>query len=445
MRCPIPVGGPWGPVSWPAVLILLVASVGNAGSIHSESGYILDVLDDGSFLLENGTLVRRADSTPVLRGSSRYQGNLLVGMEVEVSGVNGAPKNVIQAQRIDVLTDFAGKAEGTAVVEERQEAAEGIVLIADGRRLMVTGQTQLLSSGEAEEETIKDRSQLQPGVFVNYRGTWTGRGAVEVREILAWRDSLEPIEKEIYRKYEPKMLMPPQTDPGPLLLEVGANRYRVSDDSELQLYIDRTGTRLLPERWREKGWTEGLGYKFWFVTAVQERPQASSFPSGVVVVHTSLLRFADNEAQLAFAIAHEIAHVVEEHAWREYQHHRGKLLFLRWSTAGAGYAVESAIRRGYQRDLEAQADRLALWYMTEAGYDPREALKLLEKLARIQEGLSSFFWDTHRSYGARQKVVLQELAQYSAAGLDYHSLRQNSPEFSLFQAKLPTAKIKRLD
>jgi len=236
------------------------------------------------------------------------------------------------------------------------------------------------------------------------------------------------------------MLLPAREDSGPPVLKVDKNRYEVVDDPDIQLYLDRIGTRLLPQPWRKREWIEPFGYRFWFLAAVHERPQASAFPSGVVVVHSAIFHQVDNEAQLAFAMAHEIAHVIQEHAWQEYQHSRGKLLFLRWSTAGIGYVVESAIRRGYQRDLEAQADRLALWYMSRAGYDPRQGIWLLRRL-EAQQGLSSLLWDSHRSYEARRQALAEELFHYSAQGLAYQPLRRTSPDFVLFRDRLPRARI----
>jgi len=183
----------------------------------------------------------------------------------------------------------------------------------------------------------------------------------------------------------------------------------------------------------------GFGHDFWFAVVEHERPQASAFPGGVVAVHSGLFQVVENEAQLAFILAHEIAHVLQEHPWREYRYQRGKLLFLRWSTAGLGYVVESAIRSGYERELEAQADRLALSYMIQAGFDPREGLRLLARLEERQGGLSGLFWESHRSYPRRRQDLMREMAQRSLRGLDYSSLVQNSPEFSLVLKKISIA------
>jgi hypothetical protein len=327
------------------------------------------------------------------------------------------------------------------MVEGREKVEQGFVLVADGRVLIVSDSLHLSPPEKDGLKPIEDMDSIQPGVFVRYDGHWNRDGLVEVAELTAWGNELGKRESKIYQKYDPKMLLPMQEDSGPPVLKIGKNRYEVFDGPDLQLYVDQLGTRLLPEAWKDGDWTESRGYRFWFLAAVHQKPHASAFPSGVIVVHSSLFHLVENEAQLAFAIAHEIAHVVQEHAWQEYRYHRRNLLLLRWSTAGIGYVVESAIRRGYQRDLEAQADRLALWYMSEAGYDPREGIKLLLRLKRRQ-GLSSLVWDTHRSYGARGKALANELAQYSARGaLRDELLGRTNPDFVRFRDKIPRARI----
>ncbi|MCI0655679.1 MAG: M48 family metalloprotease, partial [Acidobacteria bacterium] len=307
---------------------------------------------------------------------------MLIGMEVEVTGVLEPGERVVRAERVRVLTHLTGPVEGIALVEGREDIPAGSVLSADGRKLLITDSTRF-TVPDGNMPSL-DRSDLLPGVFIHYQGRGARAGLVEVDQVAAWPNRLEEKEKEIYQKYEPHILLPEAANSGPPVLKVAKNRYQVLDDKELQLYVDRIGNRLLPELWREAA--QGLGARFWFIVVVHERAQASAFPSGVVVAGTGLFRLAENEAQMAFAIAHEIAHVTQEHAWQEHRYQRGKLLFLRWSTAGIGYLVESAIRRGYRRSLEEQADRLALAYMARAGYDPPMALRRICVYCGSSEG-----------------------------------------------------------
>jgi hypothetical protein len=318
-------------------------------------------------------------------------------------------------------------------------------LTADGRTLLVPAETRLAPPESKEVEAVKELESVKPGVFIHYRGRWGADGRVRVEELSAWKNPVEKKEGEMYERYEPSLLVPATEKSGPPVLRIDKNRYEVLQDNGAQLYIDRLGTKLLPAFWRESEQAQAFGHHFWFMIVVHQRPQASAFPGGTVVVHSGLFRMVENEAQLAFILAHETAHVLQEHPWRQYQYHRGKLLFLRWSTAGLGYIVESALRNGYQRDLEAQADRLALSYMTQAGYDPREALRLLRTLEANQQGLSSLLWESHQSYGQRRRALFEELTRYSQAGVDYGGLRKDSPEFALLRSRVLGARIEKVE
>lgn len=410
-------------------LLLAAPSLAAAPSNRTVRDVIWEKLPDGSFKLQNGITVVPSTDTPRLADGSAALG---VGAEVEVTGKFDRESQRLWAERIVLRTDFARVLEGTAVVEGQQRVADGFLLSADGRRLHLTNRTRLLAPADKELKAISSLDAIQSGQPIRYRGVGTEGGWVDVTELSAWENDLGEKEQGLYEKYEPAILLPRKQNQ-PTILQVDVNRYELLTDKPLQLFIDRLGTGLLPGSSKKD---ENARRQFWFFLVAHERPQASAFPSGVVVVHTGLLRVAENEAQLAFALAHEIAHVVEEHAWREYRYHRRKLLALRWGTAGIGYTVESAIRRGYDRKLEEQADRLALWYMIQAGYDPREGIRFLKRLQEAQLRLPGLLWDTHKSSGRRRQALLEELAAHSAGGVDCNSLVRDTPGFAQVREQL---------
>src|SRR5215470_7855171 len=71
--------------------------------------------------------------------------------------------------------------------------------------------------------------------------------------------------------------------------------------------------------------------------------------------------------------------------------------------AQLGTMIEGAVRNGYSRSLENQADRIGLEYMAQAGYDPREAPKLWKQMTKAY-GLqvTNAFWSTHENQNSRQ-------------------------------------------
>jgi predicted Zn-dependent protease len=162
------------------------------------------------------------------------------------------------------------------------------------------------------------------------------------------------------------------------------------DDAELQAYVTRIGDQLaavseLPE------------LDFTFTVLNSEVINAFALPGGYVYITRGLLALADNEAELAGVMAHEIGHVTARHSAQRYS--RGVLaqggLAIGTILAGvlgggaaadlvqqAGGVGAQAYLAGYSRDQEFQADELGVRYMARAGYDPTAMSSFLEKLER---------------------------------------------------------------
>ena len=117
---------------------------------------------------------------------------------------------------------------------------------------------------------------------------------------------------------------------------------------------------------------------------------AFALPGGFFYVNTGLLLVADEEAELAGVMAHEVAHVAARHAMRQMT--RGNLaniasIPLIFVGGGIGYAARSAAGIGvpmsfmkFSRGFEDEADYLGLQYMYKAGYDPQSFLTFFEKI-----------------------------------------------------------------
>src|SRR5690242_2176769 len=117
---------------------------------------------------------------------------------------------------------------------------------------------------------------------------------------------------------------------------------------------------------------------------------AFALPGGFFYVYSGLILAADNEAELAGVMAHEIAHVAARHATREMT--RGNWaniasLPLIFVGGGIGYAVRNAAGLAlpvtfmkFSRGFEAEADYLGLQYMYKTGYDPNAFISFFEKI-----------------------------------------------------------------
>jgi predicted Zn-dependent protease len=129
-----------------------------------------------------------------------------------------------------------------------------------------------------------------------------------------------------------------------------------------------------------------------FTIKVVDSDEVNAFalPGGFFYVNSGLILAADEEAELAGVMAHEIAHVAAHHYARQMtraQWARFGTLPLIFVGGGVGYAVYEAAGLGipltfmkFQRNFEAEADYLGLQYMYKTGYDPQAFVTFFEKL-----------------------------------------------------------------
>jgi predicted Zn-dependent protease len=162
------------------------------------------------------------------------------------------------------------------------------------------------------------------------------------------------------------------------------------DDPQLQAYVTRIGNQL-------KAVSELPDLDFTFTVLNTDVVNAFALPGGYVYITRGLVALADNEAELAGVMAHEIGHVTARHSAQRYS--RGVLaqggVALGTVLAGifgggaaadlaqqAGGVGGKAYLAGYSRDQEFQADELGVRYLARAGYDPTAMSSFLETLGR---------------------------------------------------------------
>ncbi|MFN2494158.1 MAG: M48 family metallopeptidase [Pyrinomonadaceae bacterium] len=183
------------------------------------------------------------------------------------------------------------------------------------------------------------------------------------------------------------------------------------DNPLAQDYVNRVGQSLVPQ---------GSNKLYAFKITLNPIPEARSLSTGTVYLSTGLLSSVDNEAQLAYVLGHEVAHVEKEHwrddvlvangvdEWNEKQQQKrvvggmaasiglgllsgGLLRSGNFGGAGAALAANSMVPTifklvipnavvSWERQQEDEADQLSLRYMLERKYDPREVPKFYAKL-----------------------------------------------------------------
>jgi predicted Zn-dependent protease len=149
---------------------------------------------------------------------------------------------------------------------------------------------------------------------------------------------------------------------------------------------------------------------------------AFALPGGFFYVDSGLILAADNEAELAGVMSHEIAHVAACHLARE--NTRGQLMQLAsipliFVGGGIGYAAQSlasiAIPMGFlkfTRSFESEADFLGVEYLYKAGYDPQALTSFFEKVKAMEKhkpGTLARTFETHPQTPDRIAKTQQEI------------------------------------
>lgn len=129
---------------------------------------------------------------------------------------------------------------------------------------------------------------------------------------------------------------------------------------------------------------------------------AFALPNGSIYINLGMLARIENEAQLATLIGHEGTHFINRHSFQNQQSVKNAAAFalgvklLGIPLAGDLLAVSSIY--GFSRDKEKEADIVGYQRMVQAGYDPKESVKIFEHLMLETKALDikePFFFSSH--------------------------------------------------
>jgi predicted Zn-dependent protease len=154
-----------------------------------------------------------------------------------------------------------------------------------------------------------------------------------------------------------------------------------------------------------------------------ESINAFAMPGGKIGVFTGILEVTENQDQLAAVIGHEIAHVTARHSNERAS--RASLtgvginvaaIILGGGHRGATYTAQQALGAGaalgislpHTRGQESEADIIGLEYMANAGFDPREAVKLWQRMDATTDKKPAEFVSTHPASETRIEALVSE-------------------------------------
>lgn len=216
-------------------------------------------------------------------------------------------------------------------------------------------------------------------------------------------------------------------------------------DPVVEEYVNRIGQNLVKN--------SDAKVPFTIKVIDSDEVNAMALPGGFFYVNSGLILTADDEAEMAGVMAHEIAHVAAHHAAREMtrmnyaQLGTIPLIFMGGWT---GYEIYEAASIGipvtfleFSRNFEAQADFLGVQYMYRAGYDPEAFVTIFEKLENLEKtkpNLISKAFSTHPQTADRIEATQKEIATILPPRQEY---LVTTSEFDDVKARLARIENKR--
>jgi len=201
---------------------------------------------------------------------------------------------------------------------------------------------------------------------------------------------------------------------------------KVSQDPQINAMIQRVGQRIaavadLPDAQWE------------FVAFESDEPNAFCLPGGKVGIYTGILPITQTEEGLATVIGHEVAHAAAHHGAERMSEALALDLGGQFVSAMAGsyypkyqelatllYGAGANLGRvlPHSRKQELEADKIGLFYMARAGYNPEAAISFWERFSSVSSGSTPWFLRTHPMDSDRiaqlRQLMPEAKAQYSA-------------------------------
>lgn len=177
-----------------------------------------------------------------------------------------------------------------------------------------------------------------------------------------------------------------------LLMQMRAYEVLV-EDPQISAFFSDMGYRLV-------AYSERPDKAFTFVVLNEDTVNAFAAPGGVIALFSGMILTAHDESEIAGVLAHEIAHITQLHLYRTLEKTKAMtipialaMLGLVLAGGGSGEAIQSAVIGGsaaiqqaqinFTRQHEAEADRIGIKSLSQAGYDPNGMAAFFEKMDRV--------------------------------------------------------------
>jgi len=203
-------------------------------------------------------------------------------------------------------------------------------------------------------------------------------------------------------------------------------------DAEMVRRVGQRIANAVTSYYNQKGLGSALqGYKWEFNLVNSNEVNAWCMPGGKVVVYTGLLPISQNEAGLAVVLGHEISHAIFQHGNERMSQGliaQGLGTGLSLAVANKPQATQDIFNQAFgigtqvgvllpfSRNQELEADHYGMIWAAMAGYNPREAIALWQRMEQAGGQAPPEFLSTHPSSGNR----ITQLEKYLPEALKYY-------------------------
>ena len=223
-------------------------------------------------------------------------------------------------------------------------------------------------------------------------------------------------------------------------MQLGAQAYeQVLKDPKVKLSRDprevdpvkRVAARII-EAAKNSKYAEIAKQFEWEVRVIKDDKTLNAFalPGGKIAVYTGIFPVAKNEAGLAAIMGHEVTHALARHGAERMSQGMAAQLAVGLATLGAAsHGIDPQIAQlaggalaqygfilPFSRSHESEADYVGLLLAAQAGYDPREAVHVWERMEQLSKGQPPEFLSTHPGHGTR----IKQLEAWMPEALSYY-------------------------
>jgi Zn-dependent protease with chaperone function len=208
------------------------------------------------------------------------------------------------------------------------------------------------------------------------------------------------------------------------------------NQKQVDEYLNQLGRRL-------SGYAPGHKYPYQFKAVNQGEINAFALPGGFLYVNRGTIEAAENEAQLAGVMAHEIAHVALRHGTNQLSKAmlaQAPLALLGGMLGGGGSLAGQLAQLGIQvgftsvflkfsRTAETQADVLGTQILYDAGYDPQAMADFFQTIQAKGGSRGVEFFSSHPNPENREKRIEEEIGKLGTLkdprpdSDDFHAVR----------------------